>query len=102
MTKPPESTVTRPDKARYERVAQRVKAGACSSQSFSPDGERVAFVSNLSGIPQIWTVDRRGGWPDMVTAFDAPVAGVQWSPRGGLLAVAVAPGGGMNQQIYFV
>jgi dipeptidyl aminopeptidase/acylaminoacyl peptidase len=102
MPESPAGVATRPDDALYSSVARLVKVGACSSPSFSPDGERVAFISNLSGMPQVWTVPLRGGWPDMVTAFDDPVTGVHWSPRGDLLAVAVAPGGGMNQQIYFL
>src|SRR5262249_54077956 len=68
--------------------------------SFSPDGERLAFVSNLSGVPQVWTVSAAGGWPEPVTALDDQVGGVEWSPDGAWLAFSPAPGGGMNQQGY--
>src|SRR5262249_28042982 len=57
---------------------------------------------DLSGIPQVWTVAAEGGWPEKVTAFDDPVMGVEWSPAGSWLALAVAPGGGMNVQLYLV
>jgi dipeptidyl aminopeptidase/acylaminoacyl peptidase len=76
--------------------------GAAISPSFSPDGGRIAFVTRLSGSPQVWTVAAEGGWPDQVTAFDHPVSGVKWSPDGGLLAVSVAPGGGLNEQVYLL
>jgi dipeptidyl aminopeptidase/acylaminoacyl peptidase len=79
-----------------------VKIGFCSNPSFSPDGKRIAFVSNLTGIPQIFTVSSAGGWPEQVTAFEDPVGAVSWSPGGSWLAFSLAPGGGMNQQVYLV
>ena len=45
---------------------------------------------------------RRGGWPDLVTALDDQVTGVVWSPAGDWLAFGLAPGGGMNEQVYLV
>jgi dipeptidyl aminopeptidase/acylaminoacyl peptidase len=83
-------------------VAAMVKIGFCASPSFSPDGKRVAFVSNMTGIPQIFIVDNAGGWPEQVTAFDDPVGGLSWSPDGAWLAFTLAPGGGMNAQVYLV
>ena len=83
-------------------VARMAKIGRCWSPSFSPDGSRIAFVSDLTGVPQVWTVATEGGWPDLVTALDDQVGSVEWSPAGDVLAVTVAPGGGMNQQIYLV
>jgi len=83
-------------------VARLAKIGACWAPSFSPDGSRLAFVSNLNGVPQVWIVGTEGGWPRLVTAFDDPVGWVSWSPDGARLAMSLAPGGGMNQQIYLV
>src|SRR5262249_13048564 len=45
-------------------------------------------------------VDSAGGWPEQVTAFDDPVGSVAWSPDGSRLAFTLAPGGGMNVQVY--
>jgi len=81
-------------------VALMAKIGASGSPSFSPDGTRLAFVSNLNGIPQVWTMAATGGFPTLVTAFDDPVGFVTWSPDGKWLAFNVAPGGGFNEQIY--
>src|SRR5260370_23037823 len=81
-------------------VGRMAKVGSCFSPAFSPDGLQIAFVSNLSGLPQVWTVAADGGWPRQVTALDDQVGGVAWSPDGRWLAFTVAPGGGLNTQVY--
>ncbi|MFC1651415.1 prolyl oligopeptidase family serine peptidase [Candidatus Latescibacterota bacterium] len=83
-------------------VSMMAKIGACFSPSFSPDGQQIAFVSNLNGVPQIWIVSSNGGWPKLVTAIDDPIGSVIWSPQGDQLAFSLAPGGGMNQQVYLI
>ena len=85
------------------RTVERLSAiGSCSTPSFSPDGSRLAFISDLSGTPQVWTVPVEGGWPLRVTAFPDQVTNARWSPSSDDIAVEVAPGGGLNQQVYLV
>ena len=83
-------------------VTLMARIGRCGSPSFSPDGETLAFICDLSGSPQVWTAPSAGGWPKQVTSFDDPVSSVEWSPSGEWLAASVAPGGGMNTQIYLL
>ena len=83
-------------------VARMAKVGSAGSPSFSPDGSRIAFITNISGLPQVWTMPTTGGYPSLVTSFDDPVGFVTWSPDGQWLAFNVAPGGGFNEQIYVV
>lgn len=83
-------------------VALMAKVGSSGSPSFSPDGKQLAFISNMTGLPQVWTVATEGGWPIQITALEDPVGSVSWSPDGAWLAFSVAPGGGMNGQIYLV
>ncbi len=82
------------------RIATMARVGGAWSPSFSPDGSRLAFVSNLSGQPQVWTIPTSGGFPELVTPLEDPVGQVRWSPGGALLAFSVAPGGGMNEQVW--
>jgi dipeptidyl aminopeptidase/acylaminoacyl peptidase len=95
---PPRKTLA--DDEVERSVAMMAKVGFASSPSFSPDGSRVAFVTNISGLPQVWTMPASGGYPTLVTAFDDPVGFVEWSPDGRWLAFNVAPGGGFNEQVY--
>src|SRR5262250_152359 len=83
-------------------VTLMARIGQCGSPTFSPDGKTLAFVCDMSGMPQVWTAPTYGGWPNLVTALDDPVSSVEWSPSSDWLAIAVAPGGGMNGQIYLV
>lgn len=85
-----------------EAIALMAKVGRCWSPSFSPDGAQIAFVSDLTGSPQVWRTPLAGGFPAAVTAFDEQVSRVTWSPDGEWLAVESAPGGGMNSQIDIV
>jgi dipeptidyl aminopeptidase/acylaminoacyl peptidase len=82
-----------------ELVASIVEIGFCRSPSFSPEGDQVAFVSDQSGMPQLWIVPTAGGTPARVSNFADPVERVLWSPAGEWLALTVAPRG-MNTQLY--
>ena len=83
-------------------VTRMARIGSSWSPSFSPDGSRLAFVSDLTGVPQVWTIPARGGFPEQVTSLDDPVGSVSWSPEGSWLSFSLAPGGGMNAQVYLV
>ena len=83
-------------------VAMMAKTGSAYAPSFSPDNSRIAFITNISGSPQVWVVPTSGGYPRQVTALDDPVEAVLWAPNGAWIAIQVAPGGGLNSQIYVV
>ena len=83
-------------------VTLMARIGRCGSPTFSPNGKTLAFVCDMSGVPQVWTAPTESGWPTLVTALDDPVSSVEWAPSGDWLAISVAPGGGMNSQIYLV
>jgi Tol biopolymer transport system component/DNA-binding winged helix-turn-helix (wHTH) protein len=54
---------------------------------FSPDGKRIAFMSNRSGNGEIWVCDSDGSNPVQLTSFrGANVTDSRWSPDGGRIA----------------
>jgi dipeptidyl aminopeptidase/acylaminoacyl peptidase len=83
-------------------VTRMARIGGSWSPSFSPDGLSLAFVSNQSGVPEVWKVASDGVRPQRITSLDDPAGVVDWSPDGRLLAFTVAPGGGMNSQLYLM
>ena len=83
-------------------VARMARVGNANSPSFSPDGKWVSFIANLSGTPQVWVAPTEGGYPRMVTNGDDPVVEADWSPASDYIGVSIAPGGGLNTQVYVV
>ena len=78
------------------------RIGRAYGPAFSPDASRLAVISDLNGVPQLWIAPTAGGWPTVVTTGADPVGGVEWSPAGDWLAFTLLPGGGLNSQIYVV
>jgi len=68
---------------------------------FSPDGQRVAFVSSRSGGLEIWVAGRDGSALQQITSLGAtgPTVG-GWSPDGSKLAFEAAVAG--NTDVYVV
>ena len=83
-----------------EDVIAMAKIGSCTGPSFTSDGKSIIFTSNISGLPQIWKIPATGGWPVQLSAFNDPVTDVSTSPKGDWIAFVLAPGGGLNAQIY--
>jgi len=73
----------RPGKPR-QFTAGRGKDGPCKDHTprWSPDGTRLAFLSNRSGKEQIWLMEADGGEARQLTDHDEAVGAPAWSPGG--------------------
>jgi Tol biopolymer transport system component/dienelactone hydrolase len=85
-----------------EQVARMGAIGYSYGGTFSPDGQRIAFISNASGVPNVWVANIDGSGLKQVTDSQDQVGGVSWNPVNDTLAVDIAPGGGMNRQLYLL
>ena len=64
----------------------------------TPDGERVLFVSNISGQFNLWSAELDGGWPEQLTTFvDNSVRGVAVRADGTILFHADRDGDEFHQ-----
>ena len=68
--------------------------------SFDPSGERIAFLMDVTGVPQVWLIDAKGGWPRQLTYFGERVSLVSWSPTANRLLFAMDEGGSERHQLY--
>jgi Tol biopolymer transport system component/DNA-binding winged helix-turn-helix (wHTH) protein len=67
----------------------------------SPDGDRIAFVSDRSGTPQIWVCDNHGSNARQLTFVNGEHTGdPQWSPDGRFIVFSSASSGGSG--VYLV
>src|SRR5437773_4146405 len=59
-----------------------------ASPRWSPDGEKLAFVSARDGEDQIWTIDVSSGALKKITSISTRAGDPVWSPDGNWLAFA--------------
>ena len=67
--------------------------------SVSPDG-RVAFLTDTTGVPQVWTVDGPEAWPDQRTFLDERVTFVDYSPTREEFVYGADVGGNERADLY--
>ncbi len=73
---------------------------SCSPTS-SPDNNRVAYLNNVSGTPQVWILDSDGNHKQ-ITHYEERVALVSWSPCGKWILFSIDKGGDENFQIKII
>lgn len=49
---------------------------------WSPDGEKIAFISTRDGTPQVWTIDPHEGEASKLSDLSTGASGIIWSPSG--------------------
>jgi dipeptidyl aminopeptidase/acylaminoacyl peptidase len=68
--------------------------------SFDPAGERLSFLLDTTGVPQVWQLDGPRTWPQQSTFYDERVTFVSWSPERDELAFGMDEGGNERQQLF--
>jgi len=68
--------------------------------SVGPDGNRLSFLMDTTGVPQVWTLDEPSGWPEQRTFFDDRVTFASWSPERPELIVGRDSGGDERETFY--
>ncbi len=70
--------------------------------SFSPDGNDIAFLSDLSGVAQIYVISLEGGETEQLTSYSDPIGDVAFSATKAELLFAMAEGGNERFQLYLL
>src|SRR3989442_15919957 len=53
---------------------------AIGATAWSPDGQTIAFISNITGRNNLWLIPAEGGWPIQLTVSDQRQTAPAWSP----------------------
>ncbi|MDQ4062520.1 MAG: S9 family peptidase, partial [Actinomycetota bacterium] len=87
----------------YE-FARYLKIRAAYGATWSPDGRRVAFLTDITGVPQAWEVpsEAGGGWPEQLTFHDERVSGIRYSPTENRLLYSMDAGGNERTQLFLL
>ncbi|HEX8368115.1 MAG TPA: S9 family peptidase [Pyrinomonadaceae bacterium] len=83
-------------------IQQYLNIRSAVSPSLSPDGKRLAYLTNVTGTAQIWMMDLPSGAPKQITNYDDNVGFVRWSPAGNGLVFGKARGGNENTQLFWM
>lgn len=71
--------------------------------AYSPDGQQIAHVNNMTGQFNLWTIPSGGGYPRQLTSYtDNTVRAVAWSPDGKQLLIQADQNGDEQHQIYII
>ena len=77
-------------------------ATAAWSPALSPDGSKIAYISDRDGAPRVWLHDRQSGSERLLPNAPESVRRVHWSIEGDWLALAVAPSGTPRTQVWVI
>ncbi len=70
--------------------------------TWSPSGTSLAFLSDQTGIDQVWLLPSLTSQPQQLTSFTDRVGLVSWSPDGSHLLATVDSGGNEHDQLYLL
>ncbi|MCU4753021.1 S9 family peptidase [Halobacteria archaeon AArc-curdl1] len=68
--------------------------------SIGPDGDRLSFLMNTTGTPQVWTLEDAQSWPEQRTFYDERVTFATWSSERHELAFGMDEGGNERAQLF--
>lgn len=69
---------------------------------WSPDGLRVSFLTEITGVPQVWEVPAEGGWPEQRTFHQERVSGAEYSPVRDEILFSMDAGGNERSQLFLL
>jgi dipeptidyl aminopeptidase/acylaminoacyl peptidase len=86
----------------YE-FARYLKIRGAWGASWSPDGRRVSFLTEITGVPQVWEVPVEGpSWPEQLTFYEERVSGAEYSPTDNRLLFGMDAGGNERTQLFLL
>jgi len=86
----------------YE-FARYLKIRGAWGPSWSPEARRVSFLTEITGVPQVWEVPVEGSsWPEQLTFYEERVSGAEYSPAEDRLLFGMDAGGNERTQLFLL
>lgn len=79
-----------------------LKIRSAYSATFSPDGRRLAFLTDITGVAQVWEVAVEGGWPEQRTFHDERVMSAEHSPKANRILFSMDTGGNERAGLFLL
>ncbi|HEX5912027.1 MAG TPA: S9 family peptidase, partial [Rubrobacter sp.] len=86
----------------YE-FARYLKVRGAWGASWSADGQRLSFLTEITGVPQVWEVaGETASWPEQLTFYEERIAGALYSPTENRLLFGMDAGGNERSQLFLL
>ncbi|HEX4992406.1 MAG TPA: S9 family peptidase [Rubrobacteraceae bacterium] len=85
--------------------ARYLKIRGAWGASWSPDGDRLAFLTEITGVPQVWEVSSEAhgpSWPEQLTFHEERVSSAEYSPIQNRLLFGMDSGGNERTQLFLL
>lgn len=85
--------------------ARYLKIRGAWGPTWSPDGKRLAFVTEITGVPQVWEVSSEAhgpSWPEQLTFYEEPISSAEYSPIRNKLLFGMDSGGNERMQLFLL
>ena len=86
----------------YE-FARYLKIRGAWGASWSPNGLRVSFLTEITGVPQVWEVaSEAASWPEQLTFYEERISAALYSPTENRLLFGMDAGGNERSQLFLL
>ncbi|MCI4331229.1 MAG: S9 family peptidase [Thermoplasmata archaeon] len=93
---------TSPEPASAPRLHAWLSVATCHTPNPTADGEQVLFLSDETGLPQVWAVGTNGGTPLRLLPNDERVGALHAAPSGTAAILAVDRRGDEHWQLQYL
>lgn len=83
-------------------IQQYLNIRSAGAPTLSPDGTKMAYLTNTSGTSQVWLIDLPNGTPRQLTDYGDNVSFVRWLPDNSGIIFGKARGGDENTQFFWM
>lgn len=83
-------------------IERYLRVRSARTPSFSPDGRKIAYITETTGVPQVWSVDLEHPWPEQLSFTTERVGQARYSPSSGHIVFSTDAGGNERMQIFLL